>query len=250
VRGRKQKCQRPTEIQQIIGLKKQSLRQYETKQKEIAMKRPSIVAMAAFPFLALANFAFAQDWQSERFRVSSTTFENGATMPLSTINNIEVDGVNGCSINGAPGGDESPELSWANAPRRTRSFAVIAFDVTAGYIHWGMYNISPTRTELPENAGVTGSKYGKQVINNFGSAGTNADLNYGGPCPPSDYPPNVHHYVFTVYALDIDLTLPGSANFPPTGATLFRALVEAGTCHHILASASITGLYSTTSPSE
>ena len=87
--------------------------------------------------------------------------------------------------------------------------------------------------------------YGQQVINNFGSAGTNAFISYDGPCPPSDYPPNVHHYVFTLYALDKEIELPASANFPPTGVSLFRALVEAGHFHHILASASITGLYST-----
>jgi Raf kinase inhibitor-like YbhB/YbcL family protein len=204
-------------------------------------KRLSIIAIAAFGFLALANFASAQD-----FRLSSSTFKNNRTMPLSTIYNYQYNGVNVCSLNGAPGGDESPELSWENVPRGTRSFVVTAFDVTAGVVHWGMYNISAATTELPENAGVTGSPYGLQVINTYGSAGSNADLNYGGPCPPSDYPPNVHHYVFTVYALDTYLNLPSSADFPPTALTLFRALVWAGGSGHILASASITGLYSTT----
>jgi phosphatidylethanolamine-binding protein (PEBP) family uncharacterized protein len=67
-----------------------------------------------------------------------------------------------------------------------------------------------------------------------------------GHVPPADYPPNVHHHVFTVYALDTDLNLPFSANFPPTALTLYRALVWAGDSGHVLASASITGLYSTT----
>ncbi|MGA7315398.1 MAG: hypothetical protein WBX22_15630 [Silvibacterium sp.] len=110
----------------------------------------------------------------------------------------------------------------------------------------GMYNISAQTPELPENTRVTGSSYGEQVINTYGSAGTNANLNHGGPRPPADYPPNVHHYVFTVYALDADLKLPSSADFPPTALTLYRALVDAGSSGHILASASITGLYSTT----
>jgi len=214
------------------------------------MRTRSIIALSAFGLLALANSAFAQDWRSDRFRVHSKTFENGATMPLSTIYDFQYNGVNVCSFDGSPGGDESPELSWTNVPRGTRSFAVTAFDVTAGVVHWGMYDISASTTELPQNAGVTGSGYGKQVINTYGSAGSNVDLNYGGPCPPADYPPNVHHYVFTVYALDIDLHLPSSLDFPPTALTLYRALVWAGSSGHILARASITGLYSTTPTSE
>src|SRR5271163_2792401 len=100
-----------------------------------------------------------------KFRLSSTTFANKATLPLSMIDNILVNGVNTCSINGAPGGDQSPELSWTSPPTGTRSFVVILYDVTAAFTHWGMYNISPTVTRLPENAGVVGSVYGDQIVN-------------------------------------------------------------------------------------
>lgn len=219
-----------------------------TSERQTTIRKLSMVAIPALAFLALVNFAFAQDWKSDEFQLSSTTFENNATLPLSTIFNLEVKGTNVCSLNGKPGGDESPELSWTNAPRGTQSFVVIAFDTTAGFAHWGIYNISAATTELPQNAGVTGSRYGKQVVNSYGSAGGNADRNYGGPCPPADYPPNIHHYVFTVYALDTDLQVPASKNFPPTALSLFRALVEGRS--HILATASITGLYSTTPTSE
>jgi Raf kinase inhibitor-like YbhB/YbcL family protein len=216
--------------------------------KETAMKTLSGITTTALAFLALASLASAQVSQNGAFQLSSTTFENDTIMPLSTIYNYEVNGVNICTVDGAAGGDKSPELAWSNVPQSTTSFAVTTFDVTAGVVHWGMYNISPAITELPENAGVPGSKYGKQVINTYGSAGSNADMDYGGPCPPPDYPPNVHNYVFTVYALDTDLQLASSADFPPTALTLFRALVSAGQEGHILASASITGLYSTTPP--
>ena len=217
-----------------------------TFRKQNPMRKLSIIVIAAFGILALANLALAQDGSNKQFSLSSMTFQNNATLPLSMIYDYEYNGTNVCSLNGAPGGDESPELSWTNTPRRTRSFVVTAFDTTAGVTHWGMYNISATATGLPQNAGVTGSSYGLQVINTYGSAGSNADLNYGGPCPPADYPPNVHQYVFTVYALDTELSLPSSANFPPTALTLYRALVWAGGSGHILATASITGLYSTT----
>lgn len=184
------------------------------------------------------------DDERDRFRVRSTTFENNTTLPISAIHNITVNGSNGCSIDGAPGGNESPELSWTDAPRRTRSFAVVTYDVTAAFTHWGMYNISADTTELPQNAGIAASRFGQQIVNDFFIG-----AEYDGPCPPPNFAPFVHHYVFTVYALDTQLTLPSSANFPATAETLFQALIKAGEHGHILASAKIVGLYSTTPPS-
>src|SRR5215470_5173014 len=93
------------------------------------------------------------DDDHDRFRVMSTTFENGSTLPISAILNLTIPpgfpkaGSNACSIDGAPGGNESPELSWTHAPRDTRSFAVVMFDVTASFTHWGMFNISADTTE-------------------------------------------------------------------------------------------------------
>jgi Raf kinase inhibitor-like YbhB/YbcL family protein len=206
------------------------------------MRNKGMSALTAVAFLALSGFVSAEG--RDEFRLSSTAFEDGTTMPLSTIYNYLYNGANVCSIDGSAGGDESPQLSWKNAPRGTRTFALIVFDETAGVVHWGMYNIQGTTRELPQNAGVTGSAYGQQVINTYGSAGSNADLNYGGPCPPAGYPPNLHRYVFTIYALDTELRLGGSADFPPTALSLSEKLVASR--DHILASASITGLYSTT----
>jgi len=193
----------------------------------------------------MTNVGFAQDREDHKFQVTSTTFENNSTLPIVMIHNIIVPGgSNGCSINGATGGNESPELSWTNVPRDTRSFVVIAYDVTAAFTHWGMYNISGDATGLPENAGVAGSTFGTQILNDFGlPSGGNE---YDGPCPPPNFPPNVHKYLFTVYALDEELQLPSSANFPANSETLYRALIRAGRHGHILASASIVGLYSTT----
>jgi hypothetical protein len=54
-----------------------------------------------------------------------------------------------------------------------------------------------------------------------------------------------------VYALDKKLYLPSSSsNFPANGERLLFALVEAEKFGHVLASASLTGLYSTTPPPE
>jgi Raf kinase inhibitor-like YbhB/YbcL family protein len=186
------------------------------------------------------KYAASADWR-QPFQLSSTTFANDTTLPLSMIYNDVVNGSNACSLDGSAGGNQSPELSWTNAPRRTVSFVVTVYDTTAAFTHWGMYNISPTATGLPENAGVAGSSYGQQILNDF-----YVGAEYDGPCPPAGYRPYVHHYVFTVYALDIVLRLPSSANFPANAETLYQALIKAGAAGHILARSSITGFYSTT----
>lgn len=180
------------------------------------------------------------DRHGRHFELRSRTFANDTFLPISAIFNNIVNGKNACSINGAPGGNESPELSWRDAPERTRTFVVTLFDVTASFTHWGMYNISGDATGLPQNAGVHDSAFGPEIVNDFGNA------QYDGPCPPAGVEPFVHHYVFTVYALDVELSLPGSQNFPANAETLYQALIEAGEKGHILASAKLTGLYSTT----
>jgi Raf kinase inhibitor-like YbhB/YbcL family protein len=207
-------------------------------------RRFGLLASAALTIGMLAANALGQDTNtpSSGFRLSSTTFANNQFLPISAIHTIVMNGVNVCSINGASGGNQSPELSWTGAPLATRTFVVALYDVTAAFTHWGMYNITGDLGGLPENAGVAGSPYGAQIVNDFG------DANYDGPCPPPNVAPFVHHYVFTVYALDIELTLPSSANFPANAETLYQALIQAGQEDHILASASLTGLYSTTPP--
>jgi len=164
-----------------------------------------------------------------RFQVSSTTFTDGGQLPLSMVL-----GSNNCQyISG--GGDQSPEVSWSNTPRGTRSFVVTLYDVTAAFTHWGMYNIPTKTTELPEDAGVSGSTYGMQIFNDF-----YLGAEYDGPCPPNNYTPYVHDYVLTVYALDTDLYLPSAPpNFPANAETLYRAMFD-----HVLASASTHGYLS------
>lgn len=195
--------------------------------------------LVAFSLISsVTPLSFAQTSHEPRFQVTSSTFTNDGKLPLIAIHNVLVNGKNVCTSTGAAGGNESPELSWTNAPADTKTFVVVTYDVTAAFTHWGMYNISGNLTGLPQNAGMAGSSFGSQVLNDFGAA------EYDGPCPPPNLEPVVHHYVFTVYALDVELTLPSSANFPANAETLYQALIEAGKGHRILASASITGLHS------
>lgn len=198
-----------------------------------------LLLMFCLAAILWTNVALAADpGHDHDFTVTSSTFKDGATLPLSTIY-----ADSSCTYNGAIGGDMSPELSWRNAPRNTRSFVVVLYDVTASFTHWGMYNVSAKTTSLPANAGIAGSSFGTQVANDFG------DLSYDGPCPPMTLTPYVHQYVFTVYALDTTLpTIPTYGDFSPGAEALYPALLRAGREGHILASASITSYYASTAP--
>ena len=100
------------------------------------------------------------DWQ-HKFQLSSTTFTDGGQLPLTMVL-----GPTYCNyVSG--GSDESPQLTWTHAPWGTRSFVVTMYDVTAAFTHWGMYNISPKTTNLPENAGTATSTDGQQIFNDF-----------------------------------------------------------------------------------
>ena len=157
------------------------------------------------------------------FTLSSATFKNGKMVPSSMV----------YKGNGCKGGDMSPELRWSGAPRKTKSFAILALDTTAIFWHWGMYDIATTATSLPQNAGTPSSKYGKAVFNDWAIYFGKKNRGYGGPCPP---PGLTHRYVFTLYALDTTLRLPRRAH---------AENLDLAIRGHILGSAAITGLYKT-----
>jgi Raf kinase inhibitor-like YbhB/YbcL family protein len=179
-----------------------------------------------------------------RMELTSTSFTNGNPLPAANIYNFFIPGTtfNVCSATGAMGSDQSPQLAWKHVPHDTRSFVVVLYDTTAAFTHWGMYNIPASTRMLPEDAGVANSAYGSQVNNDF------LDPNYDGPCPPAGVAPDVHHYVFTVYALDTELKVSSSANFPANAETLYQALIKAGRDGHILASAELVALNSGSVP--
>ena len=128
------------------------------------------------------------------------------------------------------GTNYSPPLNWYDAPKSTKTFALILEDPDAPkgtFTHWVAYNIPGTARELAEN-------FPKQDMLPDGTCQLKNDasrIGYYGPNPP---PGNVHHYIFTLYALDAKLKLPA-------GAT--RAQLEAAMKGHILSSGHIVGLF-------
>jgi len=197
--------------------------------------------LAAATTVAAVSPSFAGDEHDQRMTLHSATFADGGTLPLSMISTItSAVGQNTCTASGAPGGNESPQLTWRHAPPDTRSFIVIAYDVTAQFTHWQMYNIPADTTSLPQNAGTPGSVYGIESGNDF------FQPNYSGPCPPPNLAPHAHKYEFTVYALDRFLPVVHTfGDFVPAGPEgLYQELIEASRHGHVLASATIAGFFS------
>src|SRR3954464_10439040 len=91
-----------------------------------------------------------------------------------------------------------PPLSWRNVPDGTKSLAITMYDPDVpkqvkkeGYFdHWAIFNIPATTTSL-----IASSTVGTLGNNGSGKAA------YTGPCPPPQYEPKEHRYIFTLYAL-------------------------------------------------
>jgi Raf kinase inhibitor-like YbhB/YbcL family protein len=190
--------------------------------------------------LSLAAVTRADDDGDERLRLSSQTFQDHGLVPdvmASTIPNQA--GTNSCTLDGLPGGNESPQLSWHNAPRETRTFTIVIYDETAGFTHWALYNIPRNVTSLPGNL-TPDSTVGTQVFNDFFVPG------YGGPCPPAGVVPTTHRYTVTVYALADRLDVVNLTNFPAFGESVYQALIKAARHGTVLESATLTVFDSTT----
>lgn len=174
--------------------------------------------------ILLSSLLLSAASAADDFALSSTQIANGEFMPKAQ----EFEGF-GCS-----GGNESPQLSWGNAPKGTVAFAITAYDPDAptgsGWWHWQIVNIPANVTSLPAGSGDQSNKLApegsRQIDNDYGVAG------FGGACPPVGH--GVHRYQFTVHALSKKLELPENASGALTGY-----MINA----HSLGSSSIEALY-------
>ncbi len=170
-----------------------------------------------------------------------------------------------------PGPNTSPHLSWSDAPPGAKSFAVICHDrdvpskgddvnksdrsvpydlPRVDFYHWVLVDIPAATRELAagvDSSGLTprGKKPGKTA---HGTRGINSytdwfasdpDMKgdyggYDGPWPPFN-DERLHHYVFTVYALDV-ASLGLAERF--TGADALAKMKG-----HILAEANLVASY-------
>jgi hypothetical protein len=167
----------------------------------------------------------------------------------------------------------SPPLAWSTPPRGTRSLALVCVDADAPsrrddanqedrdvpadlprvpFFHWVLADLPPDARHLGEGefaSGVVprgkrgplgGPRGTRQGLNDYtgwfgGDPAMEGDyFGYDGPCPPWN-DSIVHHYTFTMYALDVP-HLPAWGPF--TGSEALAALRG-----RVLAQASLVGTY-------
>jgi Raf kinase inhibitor-like YbhB/YbcL family protein len=112
---------------------------------------------------------------------------------------------------GVGGQNQSPDLSWDNAPEGTESFILLLHDPDApapsGFTHWCVFNIPANVSRLSVGASTGGMPEGAvQAENSFGNH------RYDGPAPPPGDEPHAYH--LTIYALDTKLELDATASPP------------------------------------
>ena len=117
----------------------------------------------------------------------------------------------------------NPSLYWEGVPANAKSLALVMDDPDAPggvFTHWIAFNIPVSINRIEQ-----GAKLPKDVVeltNDFGKSA------YGGPCPPR----GTHHYIFTLYALDVEKFDDNQSNY-----TSFLN-------KHTIAKTKLVGLYS------
>jgi len=198
-------------------------------------------------------------------KISSRSITNGERVPAT--NAMGVPGAAGP----VPGPNKSPHLAWSGAPAGTKSFAIVCCDPDVpsrgddvnktdrtvpydlprvDFYHWLLVDIAPTTTELAEGIDADGivpkgkapgkTAIGVRGINDYTSwFGDDPDMGgdyggYDGPWPPFN-DERLHHYHFTVYALDVaTLGLPEKFRGPNVIAAMKG---------HVLDKATVVGTY-------
>jgi Raf kinase inhibitor-like YbhB/YbcL family protein len=127
-------------------------------------------------------------------KIESTAFGNNQPIPIQYT---------------ADGRNISPPLRWSEPPDGSKELSLIVDDPDAPtsepWVHWVIYRIPVDAPGLPEDIAhdtsvksPAGAIQGKNTWDRIG---------WGGPEPPRGH--GVHHYHFTLYALDRPLQVYG-----------------------------------------
>lgn len=127
----------------------------------------------------------------------------------------------------------SPPLEISDVPQGCQSLVLIMEDPDVprelksdgNFTHWVVFNIPPGTSSIAEGASI-----GVMGANERG------EPQYTGPCPPPDYQPKTHRYIFQLYALDttIDDLSEGAS----------KDKVQKAMVGHVLEETELVGTYS------
>ena len=126
------------------------------------------------------------------FTITSSSFKDGERLPTKMAGNNKQNP-------NCVGENISPQLSWANPPAGTKSYALLMFDPEGrppgGVSHWVAYGIPVSVTGFEEG------EVSKQTEKYVGGKSLMNLPHYFGPCTPPGAP---HHYTFTLIATDLE----------------------------------------------
>lgn len=223
------------------------------------MNKISKIALFTAGFSLLSGAAYAE---MATLTVGSTSIENGKPIP-SKFAFCKPDGKGKTE----PAENISPEIHWSGAPEGTKSFAIVVVDPDVpakfddankegktiaedfprqNFYHWVQVDIPVTVTSIEEGNDTLNSfpaKYrGNPFINDFASFIKDKPatdfLGYDGPCPPFN-DKRLHHYHFTVYALDNLWSEQANKLLSSLGKDAIPAIEK-----HAIAKGEIVGTYS------
>lgn len=146
--------------------------------------------------------------------IESSAFKEGGAVP---------------KVHTGEGEDRSPPLVWSKLPEKTKELALVCDDPDAPgedpWVHWVVGKMPADLKGLDEGVAAGDARF-KQGKNDFGN------LQYNGPMPPPGH--GVHHYRFTLYALDAQVDVPDGAR---------KKELLAAIKGHVLAQGTLTGTY-------
>ncbi|KKW39383.1 MAG: PEBP family protein [Parcubacteria group bacterium GW2011_GWA1_54_9] len=147
--------------------------------------------------------------------LQSSAFEHNGKIPVKYT----------CDLPAQAGGDPalSPPLSINGVPEAAKTLVLIMDDPDVPkalrpegvFDHWVLFNVPPETREIREG----------ETVGTPGAT-TRGDLRYTGPCPPPEYEPSEHRYVFKLYALSAPLTLSAGATKREVLDALAPLLIE------------------------
>jgi Raf kinase inhibitor-like YbhB/YbcL family protein len=201
--------------------------------------------------------------------LTSNSFEDGGPIPAEYAFCAGDPGPDHVKL----GGNRNPQLEWSGLPMGTRSLVLICHDVDVpalpddinkegrtipaslariDFYHWLLVDLDPHSGPIQAGefsngvtprgkAGPHAPRGTRQGINDYTAWFANTEqmkgdyYGYDGPCPPWN-DSIAHHYVFTLYALDVaQLAVTGTFRGPEVLAAMKG---------HVLGEAKLTGVYS------